>query len=87
MTQDMAKLSVEANGIFSSIAETKLEFSRDGLKIKNGGIQILNNNLEAVLESDINGNLRITGEINAQSGVFRGEVYASGGIFTGAINA
>lgn len=87
MTQDMAKLSVEANGIFSSIAETKLEFSRDGLKIRNGGIQILNNNLETVLESDINGNLKITGEINAQSGIFRGEVYASGGIFTGAINA
>lgn len=87
MTQDMAKLSVEANGIFSSIAETKLEFSRDGLKIKNGGIQILNNNLETVLESDINGNLRITGEINAQSGVFHGQVYASGGVFTGTIEA
>lgn len=87
MTKDMAKLSVEANKIFSSIASTSLEFSADGLYVRNGGFKIFNNDSVAVLKADVNGNLIISGEIYATSGRFSGEVYATSGTFNGSINA
>lgn len=87
MTNDMAKLSVEANKIFSSIASTSLEFSADGLQVRNGGFKIINNDSVEVLKADTNGNLIITGEIYATSGRFSGEVQATSGTFNGSINA
>lgn len=87
MTNDMAKLSVEANKIFSSIASTSLEFSANGLQVRNGGFKIINNNSVEVLKADTNGNLIITGEIYATSGRFSGEVQATSGTFNGSINA
>jgi hypothetical protein len=46
MTEDLAKLSLKANGIYSSIASTALEFTADGLYVRNGGLKIFNKNSE-----------------------------------------
>lgn len=78
MNKDMASLSLEANGIFQSIQNTKLEFTADGLKIKNGGFKIVGNEEEELLTSQ-DGNLKIKGEIYATSGNFQGEINATGG--------
>lgn len=78
MNKDMASLSLEANGIFQSIQNTKLEFTANGLKIKNGGFKIVGNEEEELLTSQ-DGNLKIKGEIYATSGNFQGDINATGG--------
>jgi hypothetical protein len=87
MTNDMAKLSVEANKIFSSIASTSLEFSANGLQVRNGGLKIINNDSVEVFKAKPDGNLIITGEIYATSGYFSGEIQATSGTFNGSINS
>lgn len=87
MTNDMAKLSVEANKIFSSIASTSLEFSANGLQVRNGGLKIINNDSVEVFRAKPDGNLVITGEIYATSGYFSGEIQATSGTFNGSINS
>lgn len=87
MTEDLAKLSLKANGIYSSIASTALEFTADGLYVRNGGLKIFNKNSEQVLKADTEGNLILTGEIYATNGVFNGEVQATSGTFNGTIKA
>jgi hypothetical protein len=51
------------------------------------GIQVKNNDGETVFESNDDGNLTVTGTINATDGVFNGTVYARDGEFTGTIHA
>lgn len=95
---DMASLSLEASGIVAAIQNTKMEFGANGLLIKNGGLQIQNNDGKGVLTADTSGNLTLVGVIHAtggefqgtikaEDGEFRGTVYATDGEFTGTINA
>lgn len=87
MTQDMAKLALKADGIYGSIASTALEFTSNGLTVRNGGFKILNKKSDEVLKADTEGNLIITGEIYATNGKFTGEVQATSGSFNGIIEA
>ena len=48
LNQDMAKLSLEADGIYASIQSSKLKFTADGLEIRNGGIDIVKDKYEEV---------------------------------------
>jgi len=63
-----------------------IEFDDDGAPSKYG-IKIKNKNGDTVFESNDDGNLTVTGTINATDGVFRGTVYATGGEFNGHIRA
>ena len=128
LSADMARLSLNAEGLVASIQEAGLIFNSNGLTVKNGAFTILADNYipvqisnfaeedyyiytqngyqlvdktegvvqgqqyfilekERVLEADENGNLKITGIINAKDGQFSGKVYASEGYFNGTINA
>ena len=51
------------------------------------GIKIQNSDGESVFETNDEGNLTVTGTINARDGVFNGTVYAHDGEFTGTIHA
>ena len=86
---DIAKFSIDAaRGIFASMQNAKLEFTSDGLAIKNGNFSITNSNKDSVLRFDKeSGNLSITGEVHATSGTFTGEIHATSGTFTGKINS
>lgn len=83
---DMAKLSLNANGIVASMQDSKLIFNSDGLTIKNGSFRIQSEE-GTVLGADENGNLEITGVIKAKDGYFNGKVYATEGRFNGEVNA
>lgn len=86
-SKDMTKLSVYANEIYASIQSTALTFNANGLQIKNGGLEILNNENDTVFSADENGNLLIIGNIIATSGTFTGEVHAnSGTLYDLAVN-
>lgn len=87
MNDDMAKFSLEAYGIYQSIQSTALEFTADGLTVRNGKLRVENNIGTPVIEATTNGNLKITGEIYATSGVFSGILEAASGNFSGEINA
>ena len=65
--ESIARLAINANDIVASIANAKLKFSEDGLQIKNGGFEILNDRGNRVLYSE-NGNLKLSGSITADSG-------------------
>lgn len=88
MNRDMAELSLLANGIVASIQNTKLNFSQEGLEIKNGGFKITNLAEEEVLVADeTTGNLSITGTVYATDGTFKGRIEAKEGEFTGTLHA
>lgn len=87
INSDMASLNVNANGIVSAIQETKLEFSANGLTIKNGGIKIVNKNENSVLYANDNGDLTLKGYINAWGGYFSGKLEAATGSFSGELTA
>lgn len=84
--KDMAALSVEAGKIVQSIQDSYLTFSATGLTIQNGGLEILDNEGNKVLYST-NGNLTVTGTINADNGYFAGELRSKSGFFEGSITA
>lgn len=63
-----------------------LEFDEDRIPTKYG-ISIKNYEGETVFETSDEGNISITGNINATDGVFRGTVYARDGEFEGHIRA
>lgn len=84
--KDMAALSVEAGKIVQSIQDSYLIFSATGLTIQNGGLEILDNEGNKVLYST-NGNLTVTGTINADNGYFAGELRSKSGFFEGSITA
>lgn len=86
-TQDMATFALTAGGINAAVQNTKLIFDINGLTVQNGGLTILNSENSKVFYADDNGNLNITGIINAQDGVFNGTVNANDGYFNGTINA
>ena len=69
MTEDMAKLALNAANIVASIEGTKLTFDANGITLKNGGISILNKNNERVFYVDDNtGNLYFSGELHSKNG-------------------
>lgn len=61
----------------TALTTTKFIMDKNGLHIKGGGFDISNNAGTKVLSSDTNGNLSITGAINATSGSFKGTISAS----------
>lgn len=81
-SKDLAKFGIYANGVTAAIQNTTLNFDANGLLIKNGGIEIQNQNGEAVCYFDDFGNLKIVG-----SGVFGGRIEATEGSFSGNIDA
>ena len=81
-SRDLAKFGIYANGITAAVQNTTLNFDANGLLIKNGGIEIQNQNNESVCYFDEFGNFKIVG-----SGVFGGRIEATEGSFTGTINA
>lgn len=129
LSADMARLSLNAEGIVASIQDAGLRFDANGLTIKNGNFSILSDHYEPVtitafdenkeyyiqtasgfeqidkaggivegqqyyvyslvpvLNADENGNLKITGVVNATDGQFTGTIYATDGIFNGFVNA
>ena len=87
VSEDMANFSIHANGITAAIQNTKLNFSAEGLKILNGGINIVNKENQSVFFGDTNGNLTLSGTIYANDGEFTGTVHATDGDFTGKIIA
>lgn len=87
-SDDMAKFAVTAASINAAVGRSKLEFNADGLAIKNGHFEIIDNNSNPLfqyippLNEEDNGLLKITG-----SGEFSGTVHATNGDFTGKISA
>ena len=88
MNDDMAKFSLEADGIYQSIQSTALAFDASGLTIQNGGIKVYNKNQEKVFSFNNNsGDLEITGIIYAEGGHFKGVLSGATGDFSGEIIA
>lgn len=87
VSTDLAELNVNAANINAAIQNTKLQFSADGLLIQNGGIKIQNKNGQNVFWADTDGDLTLTGTINADNGYFKGELQGASGSFTGNIKA
>lgn len=85
-SKDMATFTLTNVGISAAIQNSKMEFTADGLTIYNSGIRIISNE-QTVLEVDDDGNLQVTGVINATDGHFKGTIEATSGVFTGTVNA
>lgn len=79
MNEDMAKLSLKADGIYASMQNSQLEFSGDGLTIKNGCFTIVNEDGKELLYANQSGNLALRGNIYAADGEFSGTVKAKQG--------
>lgn len=87
ISDDMARFNLHASGITAAIQKTKLDFSAEGLKIYNGGLEIYNQQNNQVFYADGNGDLILTGTIYATNGEFTGKVNATDGQFNGSIYA
>lgn len=87
ISDDMAQFNLHASGITAAIQNTKLDFSTEGLKIYNGGLEIFNQQEEQVFYADGNGDLHLKGIIEATGGEFTGKVIATEGQFNGSIYA
>ena len=77
LTKDMAQFSLEANGIVQAVRNSKMEFTADGLKIYNGGFEIVKkeqDNPEEIqlLNFDEIGNLKVSVIIDALGGTIGG---------------
>lgn len=82
ITEEAARLSVEADGIFASIVDAGLIFDSNGLIISNGNFIIKYGNEEKLYFNSNDGSLRIVG-----NGIFTGTVHATDGEFTGTITS
>lgn len=87
-SDDMAKFAITAASINAAVGKSKLEFNADGLAIKNGHFEIIDNNSNPLfqyippLNEEDNGLLKIIG-----SGEFSGTIHATNGDFTGKVSA
>lgn len=87
-SDDMAKFAITAASINAAVGKSKLEFNADGLAIKNGHFEIIDNNSNPLfqyippLDEKDNGLLKIIG-----SGEFSGTIHATDGDFAGKISA
>ena len=82
MNEDMAKLSLKADGLYASMQNSQLVFSEDGLTIKNGHFAIVKENgteIDKLLYTDGSGNLTLRGNIYATDGEFSGVIKAKQG--------
>lgn len=70
-SEQMAKLSIVANGIYASVAEAGFTFDSNGLTVTNGNI-IIKNGDHQVFRADTDGNLYFEGTINSQDGFLSG---------------
>lgn len=96
---EMAKFAITATKIQSAVNESKMEFSAEGLTIKNSGLKIEReyqdedeNKTEALLFFDeetgnlfIKGSGNFSGTINATNGSFNGKIIATEGSIDGKL--
>lgn len=80
MTEELAKLSVQANGIYASIASTALDFNSKGLTIRNGGLSVVKVSYieKKVTEEEFNN--QILYEYNGEDYILA-QSYSSDGIY------
>lgn len=72
LNTEMAQFSLNAGSITAAVQKAGLEFNAEGLKVKNGNFAIIDSAGKKVLGADTNGNLSLTGAINALSGEIGG---------------
>ena len=85
-SKDMATFTLTNVGITAAVQNATMEFTANGLTIYDSGLRIISGDA-TVLEVDEEGNLQVTGVINATDGHFHGSIDAVSGSFTGTINA
>jgi hypothetical protein len=64
-----------------------LEFTSTGLILRNGGLIVQDKWGKEVIRQSPEGNITVTGTINANSGYFAGELRSKSGYFEGSITA
>ena len=72
LSTEMAQFSVNAGSITAAVQEAGLEFSADGLTVRNGNFSIIDGNNQKVLSADEAGNLLLSGFIDAKGGTIGG---------------
>lgn len=90
LSDDMAKFSVKADGIYAAMQKGGFQFSADGLKIINGDLTIGtqdagSNEFKPCLRATKGGGLEITGTINAASGKIGGFTIGDKKIYTNGL--
>lgn len=68
VTDDMAKFSINAADITAAIQEAEMKFSAEGLTLRNGTFTIVDENDNKVFRADDDGNLVMSGIIQAKAG-------------------
>ena len=90
-SEDMAKFAVTAASINAAVGKSTLEFDADGLTIRNGHFEIIDNKDVSLLQytppsgKEGSGLLEITGKIHATDGEFTGKINAIEGDIGGFI--
>ena len=90
-SEDMAKFAVTAASINAAVGKSTLEFDADGLTIRNGHFEIIDNKDVSLLQytppsgTEGSGLLEITGKIHATDGEFNGKINAIEGDIGGFI--
>ena len=90
-SEDMAKFAVTAASINAAVGKSTLEFDADGLTIRNGHFEIIDNKDVSLLQytppsgKEGSGLLEITGKIHATDGEFNGKINAIEGDIGGFI--
>ena len=90
-SEDMAKFAVTAASINAAVGKSTLEFDADGLTIRNGHFEIIDNKDVSLLQytppsgAEGSGLLEITGKIHATDGEFNGKINAIEGDIGGFI--
>lgn len=90
-SEDMAKFAVTAASINAAVGKSTLEFDADGLTIRNGHFEIIDNKDVSLLQytppsgAEGSGLLEITGKIHATDGEFTGKINAIEGDIGGFI--
>lgn len=71
-SEQAAKFSIVANGIYASVQDAGFTFNSSGLKVTNGNISIENADKHEVFRADSQGNLYFEGTINSKDGFISG---------------
>lgn len=88
----IGQLLIDGNGLIGELGEKRISLSHNGIVVEGGAFSILSGKQteeespEQLLGFDKQGNLTISGVINASSGTFNGIVNAESGEFSGDIS-
>lgn len=82
-TADAAIFNIHATGFNAAMRDTSLKFSEAGLSLTGGDLVIRNEIGDNVFYGDDEGNLYLTGTINAVNGSFSGKIDAKSGTIGG----